>query len=504
MGKNNIERRGLVIDMSSIIRRLTKEGLYIVLLAMIIAMLFGIVTTFSRNVTFTTQTTLAVSQRQSIGYYYRQGTATEAAKSIQEVIDMGLFQKKVAKKMKLDRLPGTVSCSQIEGTNLIVFKVVSDSPKNAVTVMKGVLENYDSAMDNLIGKYALTILDSMNTPTPSRTPIDDWLSILKVFIGSLIGIIVIVSLYDLLKDDIKNEDEVEKKLDTKLFGTVFYEKLNTGVKNRLTGARNIGLTINNPAISFGFTETYQKIATKVEYMMGNQDNKDIIDKQVLMITSISENEGKSTVAANIALTLAQREKSVILVDADFRKPAQYKLLGLSYPDEYKQACDFFTGNATFDESAVYDKDTRLTILAGDKSFQETNDLMILQRMKDNFQELKEEYDYIIVDTPPLFVSVDTEEFLNVCDAGILVVSQNGSQVRDINDGIDIFRTSKCKLLGCILNGVRTKGVEITSNYDRSYNRHYGYSYGNYGHRNQYNYRKRPSNDRQRLRNKGEE
>ncbi len=475
MGNNdNIERRGLVIDFSSISRRMVKEGLYLVLIAATVAMLYGIIATFTGHVTFTTQTTLSVSSKTYANSYNRQYSAVEAAQGFQEVIDMGLFQKKIAAKMGVDHLEGTLSCSQIENTNLIVFKVVANSPKNAVSVMKGVLENYNGALSDLVGDYSITVLDSMNTPVPSRTKLDEWLSILRVFLIVLLVLIIIVSLYDLLKDDIKNESEVEKKLDTKLFGTIYYEQVNNGVKNKISGQRNIGLTINNPAISFGFTETYQKIATKVEYMMGDENNKDIVDKQVLMITSISENEGKSTVATNIALTLAQREKDVLLVDADFRKPSQHKLLNLTYSDEFKQACDFFTGNASFEEAAVYDKDTRLTVLAGDKSFQETNDLMILQRMKDIFDELKSEYDYIIVDTPPLFVSADTEEFLNVCEAGIMVVAQNGSHVRDINDGIDIFRRSKCKLLGCILNGVKTRAIDAGSSYDRSYNKHYGY------------------------------
>ena len=158
MGKNNMERRGLVIDMSSIIRRISKEGLYLLLVAATVAMLFGIVTTFTRSATFTTQTTLVVSPRENANSYSREYSAEEAAQSFQEVIDMGLLQKKVAAKMGVDSLDGSVSCSQIEGTNLILLKVVANSPKDAVTVMKGVLENYNVAMDDLIGQYSLLFL----------------------------------------------------------------------------------------------------------------------------------------------------------------------------------------------------------------------------------------------------------------------------------------------------------------------------------------------------------
>ena len=256
--------------------------------------------------------------------------------------------------------------------------------------------------------------------------------------------------------------------------------MNYGLKNLLKRTKNIGLTITNPSIGFGFTETYQKIATKVEYSLGS-------DKKVLLITSINENEGKSTVAVNIALTLAQRDKKVLLVDGDLRKPAQYKLLGLEYSDTDKQIKDFLSGEADRKQAVVYDKETRLSVLAGSDAVYDTTGIYDQDRMKKLFDELRAEFDYIIIDTPPVFSAADTEEFLSIADMGLLVAAQNYSKVKDINDGIDMFRFSSCELIGCILNGVKTSPISVRKNgYDYAYNSRYSYGYGGYG----YNYNRK--------------
>jgi capsular exopolysaccharide synthesis family protein len=497
MARGKMESRRLEIDISSVIRRFIKEGIYILLIASCVAMLYGIYMSFTYQAHFSGETTLVVQVRENSNSSYRREKASDTAAMFEEVINTNLLQKKVAEQMGLSQLPGQISCELIENTNLLVLKVSADTPKNVVTVMNGILDHYEVVMDSLLGETTIQVLDEMNVPTQSTAGEDQWRMMGKVFLVVTAALGAGLFLYDILRDDIKNEKEVEQKLDTKLFSIVYYENLKYGIWNFLKGTKNIGLTITNPAIGFGFTETYQKIATKLEYEIGK-------DKQILLVTSMNENEGKSTVAANIALTLAQREHTVLLIDADMRKPAQYKLLGIKYPEEVKQIGDLLMGEADFKDTAVYDKDTRLTVIAGSKAYNDTVGMLDQNRLAELFGEFKKLFDYIIIDTPPLFAAADTEEFLTVAEAGLIVVGQNQSKVKDINDGIDIFRETNCELLGCILNGFRAKPVAIRKNsYDYAYNSRYRYGYGGYGYgssgksygygygkRNHYNHKER--------------
>ena len=300
MGKNKTESREFQIDISSVIRRFLKEFIYILCVAASVAMLYGVVMNFTYQDQFSATTTLIVNSKQASNSSMRRVSASDTATSFQEVINTNLLQRKVAEEMGISSLPGNVQCSLIPNTNLITLTVTAASPKNVVYVMNGVLDHYDVVMDSLIGQTTIQILDEMDVPYQSVTRSEQWLNMGKAFLVVFAFLTACLVLYDVLRDDIKNEKEGEKKLDTKLYATVYYEKLNYGLKNLLKRTKNIGLTITNPSIGFGFTETYQKIATKVEYSLGS-------DKKVLLITSINENEGKSTVAVNIALTLAQRE-----------------------------------------------------------------------------------------------------------------------------------------------------------------------------------------------------
>ncbi|MDO4942245.1 MAG: polysaccharide biosynthesis tyrosine autokinase [Lachnospiraceae bacterium] len=485
MDRGKTESRGLQIDISSVMRRFIKEGFYILLVAASVAMLYGVFINFTYKDQFSATTTMIVKSRQTSNSSMRRMNASETAASFQEVINTNLLQKKVAKEMGISTLPGEIQCSLIENTNLITLTVTAASPKDVVNVMNGIIKHYDVVMDSLIGETSIQILDEMNVPYQSISRTTQWMMIGKVFVAVLILLCAVLFLYDILRDDIKNEKEVEKKLDTKLYSIIYYEKINYGIRNFIKRKKNIGLTITNPSIGFGFTETYQKIATKVEYSLGS-------DKQVLLVTSMNENEGKSTVAANIALTLAQRDKSVLLVDADLRKPAQYKLLGVEYPEKSKQISDLLMGKADYKQTVVYDKETRLTLLAGSNATADTAGMFDQDRLKGIFNELKNDFDYIIIDTPPLFAAADTEEFLSVAEAGLLVIQQNYSKVKDINDGIDVFRMASCELLGCVLNGVQTSPVSIRKNaYDYAYNSRYSYGYGgygqNYGKKSRYGY-----------------
>src|SRR5699024_489508 len=93
------------------------------------------------------------------------------------------------------------------------------------------------------------------------------------------------------------------------------------------------LLINDPLAGFGFVESYRKFSSKVEYRMEKEGLK------TLAVTSVSENEGKSTVAANLAISLAEKDYRVILIDGDLRRPSQFLIFGL-HPREENELGEF--------------------------------------------------------------------------------------------------------------------------------------------------------------------
>ena len=160
----------------------------------------------------------------------------------------------------------------------------------------------------------------------------------------------LLALIDYLKDDIKNEKEVEQKLDAKLFGTVYHEVKNKTLRGKIRKIKK-GLLVTDPTCSFMFVENYKKLRTKLMYKTKQERGK------VILVTSVMENEGKSTVAANIALTLAQKDEKVVLIDGDMRRPAIYKILEKKLKKE-QEIGEYLNGNIPIDDIIHYDKENQ--------------------------------------------------------------------------------------------------------------------------------------------------
>ena len=210
MGKNKTESREFQIDISSVIRRFLKEFIYILCVAASVAMLYGVVMNFTYQDQFSATTTLIVNSKQASNSSMRRVSASDTATSFQEVINTNLLQRKVAEEMGISSLPGNVQCSLIPNTNLITLTVTAASPKNVVYVMNGVLDHYDVVMDSLIGQTTIQILDEMDVPYQSVTRSEQWLNMGKAFLVVFAFLTACLVLYDVLRDDIKNEKEVEK------------------------------------------------------------------------------------------------------------------------------------------------------------------------------------------------------------------------------------------------------------------------------------------------------
>lgn len=459
------------MDIGNVIRRVLRQWLLFVLIGAIAAFGWGIAARRLYRPQYQTSAVIVVYERGST-----RGTsgAQETAKVFQEVINSSLLQKKVAQALGLESLPGSISCSGIPNTNMITLRASAQTPRDAMTVMNGILEHYGEVTEKLLEDMVLEVLEEPKVPMQAVEEFDAKRQMTKVFLIFCAGSAFLLAMYLYLRDDIKNADEVERKLDTKLFAEVLHEKQKAFFHIKKTKRRKkAGLLVSDPVTSFGYTETFQKICMKVDYKAGSKGRK------VLLVTSVQENEGKSTVSANLALSFAKRGKKVLLVDADLRKPAQFKLFGLTYAKGEAQIGSVLAGRADWKEALRKIPHTALCVLGGSRSYKNSTRLLVGRGAADVFAQLSEDVDYVIIDTPPLYAAADAEELMRYADAGLLVVRQNVSKVRDINDAIDLFAKTGCKLLGCILNDVENGIFGSVSVRSDGYQNRYGYGYGYY-------------------------
>jgi capsular exopolysaccharide synthesis family protein len=204
--------------------------------------------------------------------------------------------------------------------------------------------------------------------------------------------------------------------------------------------------------------------------------KDAVRNQVkvFLVTSAAPGEGKSTIAANVAMALAMGGAEVALVDCDLRSPSVREILGLE--EEGQGLCDVLTKDISIDKVMIRDKVHKINVLPGGKSYHDGAELLDSEKMKETIEYLKEKNDYVILDTAPVRMLTDTAVLAESAEAALFVVKQDYVNCSAILEEIDQLAESRVYISGCILNGAQAGIGGYGYRYQRYYNR-YGSYYG---------------------------
>ena len=263
---------------------------------------------------------------------------------------------------------------------------------------------------------------------------------------------------------------------------LYYDSKYNSFSDFLRGKKNKHL-VTDVTAPFELVERYKKVAAHVS----GEAHK--IDAKTILVTSVREHEGKSTVSANLALSLVKQSYKVLLIDGDMRRPTQNSIF--LEPGEKLKATlgDLLMGKATMGEALRMDKARGLHLLLNNHNFVNSTDIVSSEYMTKLIDVVKKYYDFIVIDSPPMSLMADAEVFADICDMSILVVNYDMVLAQDLNDAIDSLRDCRAHFAGCILNMVRTlpgsrRVIGGYGGYGRygNYGRYGKYgSYGRYGH-----------------------
>lgn len=196
--------------------------------------------------------------------------------------------------------------------------------------------------------------------------------------------------------------------------------------------------------------------------------------KVLMVTSLLENEGKSTVAVNLALSMAQKGLRVLLIDSDTRKPACCAILEQRNFEHGLR--DVLKKEASLSDALIRYKRSNMFMLLEKKGSSKASDLLSSQRMEEILAWARSEFDFVVLDMPPISAASDAESMKELADSSLLIVRQNVAVAKALNKAIASLDGGKAKLMGCVLNNAYSSNLTSGS--------HYGYGYGRY---HKYNY-----------------
>ena len=207
----------------------------------------------------------------------------------------------------------------------------------------------------------------------------------------------------------------------------------------------------NPA-----AEAYRVIRTSIQFVQAGKN------LQTIMITSCTPDEGKSLTIANLAVVLTQAGKSVLVLDCDMRNPTVHKNFGLSNRVGLSSCISLGTALA---EAVQATQVPGLYALSAGVIPPNPSELLGSERMQQLLQEAKEQYDYVLVDVPPVLPVTDTLLVSRIVDGVIIVIDSGNVKVEAARDVKQSLLGAGANILGVVLNKVRSE--------------HHGYGYGYY-------------------------
>lgn len=227
------------------------------------------------------------------------------------------------------------------------------------------------------------------------------------------------------------------------------------------------LEINHfPSLDYACNEAMNTLCTNLSYCG--------TDIRAILITSRYEHEGKSGIAMNVMRTLASYGKNVLLVDADLRCSTLARRYRFHFAGGQAYGLTQYLADLCDLEDAVYE--TNLPgayILPAGREALNSVQLLASPRFGDMMKTLKEKFDIILVDSPPVGVIIDAMEIAKSCDGAVLVVEYNNGRSQDIGEVAAGIARTGCPVLGAVMNGVDLKSFGNRKYYYRS-ERYAGY------------------------------
>jgi capsular exopolysaccharide synthesis family protein len=369
---------------------------------------------------------------------------------------LALYQEIYTQLVVLGRTPDTGAASSVD----------LDRLKTTLQLYQQIYISSISSLETLrLSKAQSTpTVMQVETATKPTTPISPK-PLQSAMLAAAIGLFVtagIAFLIEFLDDTLKTPDEIKGILDTPVIG--FIGELKNNPKQN---GDSLGIYVaKNPRSPVA--EAFRSLRTNLEYSS--------VDKpaRTMLVTSPGESEGKSTVAANLAIVEAQSGKNVIIVDADMRRPKVHVLFNKS---NRRGLSDVVTGKLRIDDVVkTYDQVENLSIITCGTIPPNPSELLGSERMSQTIKDLEERFDLVIFDTPPMIVS-DAQILSSKVDGVIFVVIPGQTRAIAALRPMEELRRIDSHVMGVVANKIPKSrdyyygGYNYYSPYSSNYSYH---------------------------------
>lgn len=368
-------------------------------------------------------------------------------------------------------LRSCIAISSVTDTSALKVVTTAKNAEVAAAICNDLREVAPQYVQDAVGVGSINTIDTAKVYDSPVAPNTKKNIVLGMAAGFMLTVLIIF-IIDFFDNTVKDSDLMGKKYNKAIIGEIQQlstdkKKKNKKKKGKDSGAANY-IKLSDKGVPFNVVESYNSIRTNVTFSLSTSERK------IFAVTSANPSDGKSTVSSNIAISLAQSGNKVLLIDADMRKSVQHKVFGLKNKRGLSSAISKMNKLGDCIQKNVMEN---LDVMTAGPVPPNPSELLGSENMAEILNQLSKEYSTIIIDTPPVNVVTDALELAN-CITGILLVMRYGmSTVDDIDTAYKKIEFVQMKLLGFIMNDVKTKRH---SKYYSKYKYNKGYGYGYYG------------------------
>lgn len=367
--------------------------------------------------------------------------------------------------MNIDDLAEILEINAVNETEVFTVTARHPSPQTAAEIVDSIARIAPEEITGIVRGSSVTVISYARIPTDIAFPNYS----LMALIGFATGMCLVAGclfIREILDTRIKNASDfsrwkypliaaVPDFLDKKQTNYGYIENRN---RKKKVNASSCMLSDNTP---FAVQEAYKTLRTNV--LFSSPDH----EKKIILISSSLRGEAKSTTSINLAISFAQNQSKVLLIDCDLRLPAIAKYLGLR---QSPGLTDLMLGIKT-DKAILYTLKNGLHVLTSGTIPPNPTEMLGSKKMEHFIKQMSEQYDYIIIDTPPLGIMPDAAILSRYSTDVILVARQGIAEKAELDAVVKKLELAKAKILGFVFTCV----TESDHYSYKKYSYHYDYS-----------------------------
>lgn len=481
--KNNITKDTFEIDLGRIWKVVLKRVWIIGIVSVLCAIIVAVSTFFLITPKYESSAMFYVNNNSlSVGdasFSITQGDIS-AAKSLVDTYIVILNSKSCLNdvidysdyKLTYDELKGMISAGAVNSTEIFQVKVTCTDPEQAKELANAIAYILPKRIASIVEGTSAKIVDYAVTPSSPCSPSYAKNTAIGFMIGMFISLAIIV-LREIFDVTIRDDEDVRKCCEYPILASVpdminpghtngeyyAYNSKNTP-KHRTNTTKKDAIIGKN--ISFVASEAYKLLRTKLQFSF--------VDEVVCPVVGVSSalaGEGKSLSSVNLAYSLAQLEKRVLLIDCDMRRPSLASKLKIN---KTPGLSNYLTGHvdiSTVIQSISNDEERGFDVISSGDNPPNPIELLSSTKMEKVLASLKGLYDYIILDLPPVGEVSDAMVAAKLTDGILLVVRQDYCNSVALSSAVSQFEFIESRILGLVVNCVSEESGKY-SRYGRGY------------------------------------